>query len=137
VLTLRSGGPGLLGFPAPPVMTVRAPRPGLGTVIDHVDGETWLAVDGAPAALPLAGVVILGAATCGGVAWHELLVHLLRFPRTRERERARFELAAELTARTPVLRLRAHSAPPAELARRVVEWARSPRRPDLDGHARS
>jgi hypothetical protein len=107
-------------------MTLPAPpRASLGTVIADLDGETWLAVDGTPGALPLAGLVLLGEPASGDVAWHELLLHLLRFPRTRERERGRFELAADLAARIPALRVPARSAPPAVLAQHVVEWARS------------
>jgi hypothetical protein len=58
-------------------------------------------------------------------SWPWLLGQLLRFPRTPRRERARFELAADIAEAVPTLRLPARRDPPDALARRAIEWLRS------------
>ncbi len=79
----------------------------------------------APQPLPLAGLVVLdrrpglGAAGLARVGnpLAVLLGSLLRFPRTVERERARFEIAAAIASRVPVWRLTADpEVRPAQLA---------------------
>jgi hypothetical protein len=126
VVVLEPGVDGApLAHPGPPLMTVPAPvRPLPGEPIAALGEERWVAVPVAPEPIPLAAVVLLnrhpGAAT-GLRALSDplavLLASLLAFPRTPERERARFELAAEIAARVPIWELAADPAvAPATLA---------------------
>lgn len=104
-----------LAHPGTPLMTVptrvtHALGPTLATLAD----ERWVAVPAHEEAIPLAALVLLdrrpGLAT-ELLALETPLVPLLRsllaFPRTSERERARFELAGALASRSPVWRLAA------------------------------
>ena len=129
VLVVRGREGSILGAPGPPVITVPNPAPpGLGELIANLGGESWLGLGTVTAELPLAVVVYLdlpGRASKASADqdWREPLLHLLRFPRTRERERSRFELAAELARRVPVLRLAASEGSPEEFANRVLDCA--------------
>ena len=129
VLVVRSKKGSVIGAPGPPVITVPNPAPpGLGELIADVGGESWLGIGTVPAELPLAVVVYLNPPgrppeASVGQDWREPLLHFLRFPRTRERERSRFELAAELALRVPVLRLTQSEGSPEKLANRVLDWA--------------
>jgi hypothetical protein len=127
VLVLRRTGDAIVTAPGPPVLT--APKPvaaGVGEAIADLGDEVWLAVTGADAELPLAGIMWLDAPGTADPDWRRLLAQLLRYPRTPERERKRFELAADLAAAVPMLRLDARSAPPAALASRALAWLPSP-----------
>jgi hypothetical protein len=122
VLVLR----GLIASPGPPVMAVpRAAADGLGTPLAELGDETWLAVTGAPGTLPLAGVVRLQSGDDRGPEWAWLLGRMLGFPREPERERARFELAADVASTVPMHRLKARSGRPEDLAEQVLDWVRS------------
>lgn len=119
-----------LAHPGPPLMTVPVrvdPPP--GEPIAPLGEERWVGVPAAPEPLPLAGLVVLdrrpGLGT--GLARVEdplavLLRSLLRFPRTAERERSRFELAAAIAAHVPIWVLGAEpSVEPAALAELLQE----------------
>lgn len=104
-----------LAQPGPPVMTVPVRiEPPPGEPIASLDGERWVAVPVAPEPLPLAGLIVLDR-RAGLVAGLDpvvdplpvLLGSLLRFPRTVERERSRFEIAAAIASHVPVWRLKA------------------------------
>ena len=123
-----AGGPPL-AHPGPPLMTVPAPvRPLPGSPIAAVGEEQWVAVPAAPEPIPLAAVVLLnrhpGAETglrAVAAPLAVLLASLLGFPRTPERERTRFELAAEIAARVPIRELAADpGVDPATLADRLL-----------------
>jgi hypothetical protein len=122
--------------PGSPVITVPNPAPpGLGELIADLGGESWLGIGTVPAELPVAVLVYLdlpgrASEASAGQDWREPLVHFLRFPHTRERERSRFELAAELALRVPVLRLAQSEGPPEKLANRVLDWASTLNDPD-------
>ncbi len=123
VLVLRRDGDKIVAVPGPPVLTVARPAPaGLGTPIADVGDEAWLAVAGAERARPLAGIVCLAES---GDAWRHVLSSLLAFPRAAERERARFELSAELAAAVPLRRLEPRSTSPDGLAVAALDWIRS------------
>jgi hypothetical protein len=133
VLEARDGGARApLAHPAPPLMTVPAGRlqrlcsslvPAPDTVAALAE-ERWVALPVYAEPLPLAGVVTLNRAP--GMATElrrdeqplaALLGSLLRFPHTRERERARFEMAGAIAAHVPVWRLDADpNASPDRLA---------------------
>ncbi len=116
VLVLRGGA----GQPpsvaaGPPLMTVAsALRRPPGELLADLGEETWRAVPVAAAPAPLGAVILLDR-SAGGDARLEpverplapLLSALLRFPRTPERERRRFELAAALAGTVPIRRLSA------------------------------
>ncbi|HEY3758568.1 MAG TPA: hypothetical protein VGL37_02315 [Solirubrobacteraceae bacterium] len=122
VLVLESRGVAQAprAHPAPPLMTVPSARvallrealaPGTPTIATFAQ-EQWLAVPVHPEPLPLAGVVVLNRAPGLAPALHReaqpltaLLAGLLRFPRTRARERTRFEMAGAIAAHAPVWRL--------------------------------
>lgn len=119
ILGRSAGTP--LAYPAPPLMTVPAARmPRLRSAvapltIATLGEEHWIAVPVHPEPLQLAGVVTLNRAP--GLATElcrdeqplaALMSSLLRFPRTRERERSRFEMAAEIARHTQVWRLDAN-----------------------------
>lgn len=127
VLVLRRNGGTVHAAPGPPVLTAPKPVPdGVGEELADLGDEVWLAVAGAAAEAPLAGVLWLDRVDAPAPDWSRLLAQLLRYPRTPERERARFELAADLAAAVPVLRLPARSAPPDALAGRALAWLPSP-----------
>ena len=101
--------------PGPPLMTVptgATPLP--GEEIFDLGEERWLAMPTVTAPAPLIAIVLLdrrpGATTSLGQIEEplvQLLSSLLRFPSTPERERSRFNVAAELAARVPIWGLRA------------------------------
>lgn len=111
-----------LVHPGPPLMTVPvAAADGLGTPLADLGEERWLAVSVVAGPLPLAALVLLDRTGPSGTAPRvdrvtaplaPLMHSLLRFPRTPERERARFEIASRLV-RLPLLRLQAdrHATP--------------------------
>jgi hypothetical protein len=123
----------LLAHPGPPVMNVPADRPLAGApVLDRFGDELWTSVPVAPGPVPLGGLVVLDrradADTIRAVedpSLPAILPRLLAFPRALERERRRFELAARIAQRVPVLRLSAPAeASPEALARHVLGLAR-------------
>jgi hypothetical protein len=126
VVALESRGDAApLAHPGPPLMTVPAAvEPPPGEPIAALDGERWVAVPVAPEAIPLHGLVLLNRAPglATGLSAVErplslLLGALLGFPRSAERERARFELAAAIAAHVPVWELSAEpGVEPAALA---------------------
>jgi hypothetical protein len=127
VLVLRRNGGTIHAAPGPPMLTAPKPVPdGVGEALADLGDELWIGVAGAAAEAPLAGVLWLDRMDAPAPDWSRLLTQLLRYPRTPERERARFELAAELAAAVPVLRLPARSAPPDALAARALAWLPSP-----------
>jgi hypothetical protein len=110
---------------APPLMTVPAARlarlqdalasapPTIATLAQ----ERWIAVPVHGEPLPLAGVVMLDRAPGLPTALRRehqplaaLVGSLLRFPRTRARERSRFEMAGAIAAHAPVWKLEADPA---------------------------
>ncbi len=129
-----------LAHPAPPLMTVSAARLqalGEGCMVADANGpasspeticalgeECWIAAPVHPRPLPLTALVVLnrapGLPTCMRRAERPLsalMDSLLRFPRTRDRERARFELAGAIAAHVPVWELEADpSVEPGALA---------------------
>jgi hypothetical protein len=124
VLESRAGA-APLAHPGAPLMTVPAgiePLP--GPAIAAIGAETWVAVPTAREAMPLAGLVVLNRSPGLATGLHRvedpllvLLRSLLRFPQSPERERARFELAAEIASEVPVWELQADpSVTPAGLA---------------------
>jgi hypothetical protein len=126
VLVLKRDDARILAAPGPPLVTLPRPAPdGLGEPVADLGDETWVSVAGAEADAPLAGIVVLEPQPAGPAGWAWAVAQLLRFPRTPERERTRFELAADLVATVPVLRVPARSEPPGTVARRAVEWLRS------------
>ncbi|HWY90163.1 MAG TPA: hypothetical protein VNY31_05770 [Solirubrobacteraceae bacterium] len=123
-----------LAHPAPPLMTIPAARlPLLGQAssatrtgsvrtgppetISSLGEERWIAVPVHPAPLPLAALVVLNRSPGLATGLHSverplpaLMDSLLRFPRTRARERARFELAGAIAAHVPIWELDADSS---------------------------
>jgi hypothetical protein len=107
----RQGAP--LAHPGPPLMTVPAgiaSHP--GEPVAALAEERWIAVPVAREAVPLRAVVVLNRHRGAEAGLHRivdplvpLLTALLRFPRTEERERARFELASAIAATVPIWRL--------------------------------
>jgi hypothetical protein len=104
-----------LAHPGPPLMTLPArASQDLGPTIASIADERWVAVATHGEAIPLAALVLLDRRA--GLSTEllplnaplvPLLSSLLAFPRTAERERARFELAGALASHTPVWRLTA------------------------------
>jgi hypothetical protein len=125
-------GPGRLplAHPGAPVMTVptgTTPLP--GELIASLGEESWVGVPSAPEPIPLAALILLDRRPGGATGLHRisdpfgtLIGSLLRFPRTPDRERARFELAGAIAANLPIWRLEADlSADPATLAALAIE----------------
>jgi hypothetical protein len=118
-----------LAHPAPPLMTVPATRLPLlreassaaetgstraspPETLSALGDERWIPVPVHPEPLPLKALVVLnrgpGLATGVHRAGRPLAVlvgSLLRFPRVRERERARFEVAGAIAAHVPIWQL--------------------------------
>jgi|GEM_PF-6221386 len=115
VVLQARGGTAPLAHPGAPLMTVPAAvKPLPGTSIALTGGERWVAVATVPEPLPLAGLVLLDRGPGRPTVMQRvddplaiLLGSLLRFPRTTERERARFEIAAAIASHVPVWRLSA------------------------------
>ena len=125
-------GPGrpLLAYPGAPVMTVptsTAQTP--GEWIATVGEEIWVGVPTYPEPIPLAALILLDRRPGGATGLQRvsdpfgtLIGSLLHFPRTPDRERARFELAAAIASNLPIWRLEADlSADPPTLAALVIE----------------
>jgi hypothetical protein len=118
-----------LAHPAPPLMTIpdaRLPmlkqassateavsmQAGPLETISSLGEESWIAVPVHPTPLPLAALVVLNRSPGLATGLHKverplpaLMDSLLRFPRTRARERARFELAGAIAAHVPIWEL--------------------------------
>lgn len=132
ILVLKPAGAGRppLAYPAPPLMTIPTTRletlgeAGSPQPIASLAGEHWIPMPVHPHPLPLRALVLLnrspGLATSMRRAESPLaalLGSLLRFPRTPERERNRFELAGAIAAHVPIWELDADSSvAPEELA---------------------
>lgn len=124
-----------IAHPAPPLMTLPAASVALlgedatASTICSLDGESWIAVPVCPEPLPIRALVVLDR---GRGSTHypsqpalvkleaplaPLLDSLMSFPKTPERERARFELGSALCSEAAVWRLAADlEAPPSLLA---------------------
>lgn len=120
----------LLAHPGAPVMTVptsTAPLP--GEWIATVGEESWVGVPTCPEPVPLAALILLDRRPGGTTGLRRvsdpfgtLIGSLLHFPRTPDRERARFELAAAIASDLPIWRLEADlSADPPTLAALAIE----------------
>jgi hypothetical protein len=116
-----------LAHPAPPLMTVPANiAPAPGALISSVDEEEecWIAVPVHPRPLPLKTLVILERRPGAQLSLKKiddplaaLMGSLMNFPRTSERQRARFELASILSSTTTLWRLTADlDTPPDAIA---------------------
>jgi hypothetical protein len=119
-----------LAHPAPPVVTVPATRlpmlagAGFPEAILSIEEECWIAVPVHPEPLPLRALVVLDRRPGCALSLTELdeplaplMGTLMNFPRSPERQRARFELASTLAATTKLWRLTAdRSTPPDVLA---------------------
>lgn len=131
VVALESRGEAApLAHPGPPLMTVPAgidPLP--GESIAALEEERWIATQVAPEAIPLNGLVLLNRAPGLPTRLSSvesplplLLGSLLSFPRSAERERTRFELAAAIATHVPVWELSAEpTVEPARLAELLQE----------------
>jgi hypothetical protein len=128
-----SGEAAALAHAGPPLMTLPAGVE-LGEPIAQLNGEQWAAVPVQAGPLPLGAIVILERR--GGrklevkrmsSPFAALMRALLRFPRTPEREAARFELASAISLHTGVLRLSADPlTPAAALADKLLEALSDP-----------
>lgn len=129
VVVLRPGaGRPPAAHPGPPLMTVpSALRRPPGELLADLGEEIWRAVPATAAPAPLGAIVLLDRSARGSARLEPverplapLLSALLRFPRTPERERRRFELAAALAETVPIRHLSAGAeASPAQLAATV------------------
>jgi hypothetical protein len=144
-----------LAHPAPPLMTVPATRlPMLGAArstsetgsteagppktISAIGDERWIPVPVHPEPLPLKALVVLNRSPGLTTDLHRadrplavLMGSLLRFPRARERERARFEVAGAIAAHVPIWQLDADpSVAPNTLAGLLLAELMEP--PDTD-----
>lgn len=138
VLVLESRGSGApLAHPAAPLMTVPAARvpllrhadaPAPPPTLASLNDERWIAVPVHTEPLALSALVVLNRSRGLATALRKvdtplaaLLASLLRFPRVRERELARFELASRIAANVPIWQLDADpSVEPNTLARLVM-----------------
>jgi hypothetical protein len=131
VLMLESRGPEApLAYPGPPLMSVPTGRIPMISERNRVeticclDDELWVAVPVHAEPLPLKALVVLDrrpglatALTRIADPLAPLLSSLMRFPRSPERERARFELASVMASETALWRLTAdRDTPPSALA---------------------
>jgi hypothetical protein len=132
IVVVEPAGAGVLAHPGPPLMNVPAGRelPGRD-VIATLGDERWTLVPIAEGPRQLQALVLLERRPGAG-EWLErlepsplpLLPWLLGFPRSRERERRRFEIAADLAAAVPLYRLVADTTvTPGALAERVLACA--------------
>jgi hypothetical protein len=99
----------------------------VGSPIASLEDEVWCSLPVARPAAALGAVVLL--ARSAGVDERltrldpnplRLLPHLLPYPQTRERERARFELASDIAGSVPVFELSADSATPPQVLATVL-----------------
>jgi hypothetical protein len=138
VLVLESRGTDApLAHPAPPVMTVPAARTptlrgeGPPQPISSIEDERWIAVPVHPGPLPLKALVVLDRRPGLRTSLAEiedplapLMGSFMNFPRSPERECARFELASILASQTSLWRLSADlDTSPAVLADTLLEGA--------------
>lgn len=130
VLALTAADDRVLAHPGPPLMTLPRERAaGLGTALGEVGDEVWAAVPVVAGPVPLWRIVLLdrrpGAETVMSRVEHPLaplVTNLLKFPRTPERELARFLLASTVAARTEIWELRADLAvTPEQLAAHALD----------------
>jgi hypothetical protein len=134
-VVVLDAGPGrpLLAHPGAPVMTVptsTAPLP--GEWIATVGEESWVGVPTYPEPIPLAALILLDRRPGGATGLRRvsdpfgtLIGSLLHFPRTPDRERARFELAGAIASNLPIWRLEVDlSVDPATLAALAIEASR-------------
>jgi hypothetical protein len=142
-----------LAHPAPPLMTVPATRlarlgetsfatdagpmqEGPPETICALGDERWIPVPVHPEPLPLKALVVLNRSPGLATGLHRagsplavLMASLLRFPRTRERERARFEVAGAIAAHVPIWQLDADpSVDPDTLAALLLAECMAPHR---------
>jgi hypothetical protein len=133
VLESRGSESTVLAHPAPPLMTIptmsiarlgeaKSPR-----TICSIEDELWIAVPVHPGPLPLKALVVLDRLPQPGLAVSQasmsriekplaaLMGSLLKFPRTPERERARFELASAMASTAGLWRLTADLRTPADV----------------------
>jgi hypothetical protein len=138
VLVLESRGTRApLAHPAAPLMTVPATRvplldqsgtPAPPPIPVSLNDERWIAVPVHTEPLPLSALVLLNRGRGLATSLHKvdtplaaLISSLLRFPRARERELARFELASDIAAHVAIWQLDADpSVAPDTLARLVM-----------------
>jgi hypothetical protein len=130
IVVLEPCGAGILAHPGPPLMNVPAARPLPGReVVQAFGAELWTHVPVVDGPRPLEALFLLerraGVVDCVERLPPSLLPvapHMLAYPRTRERERRRFELAGQLADTVPMYRLVADSStPPARLCELILE----------------
>jgi len=135
IVVLEPAGGGILAYPGPPLMNVPVGRPLAGrATVDAFGDELWTQVPVVERPAPLEALVLLERRPGAPERTERLapsplavLRHLLAFPPTRDRERRRFELAADVAALVPAHRLVAEAAtPPERLAERVLELLLEP-----------
>lgn len=137
VLAIDRAGGAMVVHPGPPVMNVpRSAAAGLeGERLADVGDEVWMSVRRfAREPLPMRALVLLrrdgdGPARAEPLALTplDLLPHGVGFVATRERERERFELLADVAATVPAMTLTAApSVPAAELADELLRAVRTP-----------
>lgn len=126
----------IVAHPGPPLMNVPAAHALPGhEVLDAFGDELWTVVPVVGGPQPLEALVLLerrpGAAERSDLLSPSplpVLPMLLAYPRTPDRARSRFSLAADLADAVPIHRLVADSTTqPRELADRVLAIAHSPR----------
>jgi hypothetical protein len=107
ILFLDSQGDQLLAHPGPPLMTLPRQRAsGAGTHLGDIGEEAWVGIPVVPGPVPLQRLVLLDPTSAGQSSMARvekplapLIAHLLRFPRTREREFTRFSMASTIATR--------------------------------------
>jgi hypothetical protein len=134
IVVVETAGDGVLAHPGPPLMNVPEGRALPDReVVAALDDELWTLVPVAAEPRPLEALVLLERRAGASTRLERLdpsplpvIPWLLSFPRSRERERRRFELAADLAAAVPLYRLVADTTQtPGELAERVLGTANS------------
>jgi len=130
ILALTIHEDAVFAHPGPPFITLpRAHSAGVGAALGEVGDEVWAAVPVLPGPVPLRRLVLLhrraGARTSMDRVEHPLaplVTHLLKFPRTSERELARFSLASAIATHTEIFRLTADlTVSPQRLAALTLE----------------
>jgi hypothetical protein len=137
VLARSGGGSAPVAHPAPPLVTLPSARcsalhalsGGAPAPICVLGEESWVGVPTHPEPLPLRSLVVLERRPGARLSLSRvrsplshLMSSLMSFPRTRERERARFELASEIAASVGIWQLTAGlDTPPQALAATLLE----------------
>jgi hypothetical protein len=130
ILFLDARGDDVWAQPGPPLMVLPRERArGVGTHIGDVGEEVLVAVPVVAGPAPLRRLVVLDRQPGAINGMHRiessfatLMKHLLRFPRTPDREFARFSLASAIATRTEMWQLVADvKTPPQELAALAVQ----------------